>query len=109
MAWRWLAAGLCGALLNSLIVSVVIGFILFHLWLRSYRTEEFYRPYAEPKKISHVHAVIWRLGILALCVVGLWASYRAPGTSIIAAWSVMTLDMFIESFLIFKFLSGREA
>jgi hypothetical protein len=109
MAWRWLVAGLCGALLNSLIVSVVIGFILFHLWLRSHRAEGFYRPYAEQKKVGYVQAVIWRLGFLALCVGGLWASYRSPESSIIAAWSGMTLALFIESFFILKFLSGRES
>ncbi|HET6526304.1 hypothetical protein [Sphingopyxis sp.] len=109
MAWRWLVASASGALLNSLIISVLIGFILFHLWLRAHRSEEFYKPYAEPKKIGRAHAAIWRLGSLSLCVGGLWASYHSSDGSMIAAWSGIVLAMFVESFFILKFLSGQES
>jgi hypothetical protein len=106
IAWRWLAAGTIGAIIGVPFVSFAVAFVLFHMWLRSFRTAEFYGPYAA--KMGAVQIFVTRIAMLALPVFGFWASYGEPEAPYFTAWCGIVVALFIESFFTIKYLTVRE-
>jgi hypothetical protein len=99
IAWRWLAAGALGFVLGWPIVSLILGLILLHLWLRSFRHENFWTPYFDEMK----GAPVWvsRVGLLGVAALGVWSSSSDDRFwPYLLAWVGFCLALVLESFLV---------
>ena len=87
------------------ILSLLLGFVLFGLLLREYRTVDFWKPYGILSK------KIWlvRFGTICMSLLALWNdANRNADLSMSLVWAAAVLAFLIESFLVLPALAAMK-